>query len=188
MGGFKSTPRGFELNGKPFFLNSGEIHYFRIKATDWEKHFDALLASGCNTVSTYICWSFHETAEGKFDFTGKTLKERNILGFLDLAAKKGLYITVKPGPYILAEYLDQGIPSWFINKHPEVQVMDADGNYNIPYVASYMHPAYLKYGLKWYDKILPEIAKRQISRGGKIILMQVNGNTDTKSFLFPKLP
>lgn len=183
MGQFKSTPNGYLLNGKPFYLNSGEVHYFRIKASLWEKHLTKLKESGCNTVSTYICWSFHEIKEGTFDFTGKTRPERNILGFLDLAKRLGLWITVKPGPYILAEYLDQGIPRWLIKKHPEIQVMDAWGGFNNPFVSSFMHPTYIKYSLKWYDKILPHLAKRQIQSGGNVIQIQVCNEVGLQQWL-----
>jgi len=158
--------QGFSLDGKPFFLYSGEIHYFRVSKDRWKKHLKKLKSAGANTVSTYIPWSWHEIEEGSFDFTGKTDSQRDILGFLEYAAEEGLFVSVKPGPYILAEFEDRGIPSWLTGSHPEIQARGVD-------MVTYMHPVFLHYIQRWYDAILPHLAQRQITRGGNIILMQV---------------
>jgi beta-galactosidase len=61
----------FVLGAKPFFLYSGEVHYFRIKKSDWAARLRALKAAGFNTVSSYIPWIWHEPEEGVTDFTGE---------------------------------------------------------------------------------------------------------------------
>ena len=97
---FKLTSKAFKLNGNDFFILSGEVHYFRIPKRLWRKHLTLLKEASCNTVSTYIPWCWHEHDDNKFDFTGKTCPERNLIGFLDLCHEMGLYVIVKPGPYI----------------------------------------------------------------------------------------
>jgi len=101
---FTATKGHFLKNGKPHFVISGEIHYFRVDPKLWEKHLTLLKQSGANTTSTYISWDWHEYEEGKFDFTGETHPARNIIKYIKLCKKVGLDLIVKPGPYILAEY------------------------------------------------------------------------------------
>lgn len=163
---FSAGKHHFLLDGKPFFLYSGEVQYFRIAREFWKTHLAKLKAAGANTVSTYIPWSWHEVEEGRFDFSGETDPQRDLLGFLDEAKAAGLYVSVKPGPYILAEFEDRGIPEWFLAKHPEVLAQGVD-------VVAYLHPVFLEYTRKWYDAVMPHLARRQITHDGNIILMQV---------------
>ena len=67
----------FIVNGKPFFIFSGEIHYFRIPRREWEDRIKKAKDVGLNTFSSYIPWIWHEPKEGQFDFTGKTRPERD---------------------------------------------------------------------------------------------------------------
>ena len=113
---FSASKGYFVKNGKPVFVVSGEIHYFRLDPKLWEKHLKLLKDSGANTTSTYIPWDWHEYEENKFDFTGLTNPARNLIKYIKLCKKVGLDLIVKPGPYILAEYEGQGLPQWFINK------------------------------------------------------------------------
>jgi len=78
----------FVLGGKPFFLYSGEIHYFRIPKNKWKDRLSKLKSAGFNTVSSYIPWIWHETQEGQKDFTGETCPERDVLSFIDSRARK----------------------------------------------------------------------------------------------------
>ena len=83
----------FSLNGRPFFLYSGEVHYFRIPKTQWRARLTALKKAGFNTVSTYIPWSWHEPEEGRIDLTGETHPERDVMTFLDTAKSLGLFVS-----------------------------------------------------------------------------------------------
>ncbi len=170
---FEVAAEGFKKDGHPFFLLSGEMHYFRVKKKDWPKHLEKMKKAQLDSVTTYIGWSFHETKEGQFDLTGKTSPERDIVGFIDLCGQMGLNLNVKPGPYILAEYQDQGIPRWLLEKHPEIQVCGPNGKPNIPFVCSFMHPTYLAYAAKWFDQIIPILRDRQSSKGGPILMTQI---------------
>ena len=84
------SKQALRLNGKDTFLYSGEVHYFRIPRKYWKKHLQALVDAGCNAVSTYVPWSWHEFKEGTIDLTGRTHPERDLQGFLALAATYNL--------------------------------------------------------------------------------------------------
>ncbi len=163
---FKAEKHYFTLEGKPFFFYSGEIQYFREKKALWKEHLKKLKAAGCNAVTTYIPWSWHELEEGRFDFTGETLPERDLIGFLDAVQETGLVAALKPGPYILAEFEDRGIPSWLTQGYPEIQAKSVD-------MITYMHPTFHKFVRLWYDAVLPIIQERQITQGGPVIMLQV---------------
>ncbi len=171
---FSASDGYFLKNGKPFFVISGEIHYFRVDPKFWEKHLKLLKDSGANTTSTYIPWDWHEYEENKFDFTGETNPARNLIKYIKLCKKVGLDLIVKPGPYILAEYEGQGLPQWLLNKvSKNAHALDENGNVISPDLMSYMSDEYLKYSFLWYDKIMPIISEYQESNGGPITMMQV---------------
>lgn len=90
----------FYLDGKPFKILSGAIHYFRIPAEDWYHSLYNLKALGFNTVETYVAWNLHEPVEGEFDFEGDLDLEK----FLQIAQDLGLYAIVRPSPFICAEW------------------------------------------------------------------------------------
>lgn len=164
----------FILNGKKTFLNSGEIHYFRIKKELWDTHLSAAKEAGLTTVSSYVPWDFHEPEENLFDFFGKTLPERDLDSWVKKCQEYGLFCILKPGPFILAEYRGAGLPDWFMQKHvPEVKMHDSKGNPVSSDGISIFYPEYLEKVEKWYDQIMPFIAEREISNGGNVIMMQV---------------
>lgn len=168
------TNNYFMKNGRAKFLISGEIHYFRINPKYWKKHLKLLKESGADTVSTYIPWDWHEIEEDKFDFDGKTDPARNITRFIELCKNEKLKMIVKPGPYILAEYKNQGLPSWLLKRlSKNAFALDESGNIISPDLVSYLSDEFLDYAFKWYDKVLPIISVNQIKNGGPISMMQV---------------
>ncbi len=171
---FKITEDNFKLGSRNFFVYSGEIHYFRLKPETWAVHLKKAKAANLNTVSTYIPWDWHEYEEGKFDFTGQTNPQRNLIGFIELCKKNGLFLIVKPGPYILAEYMDHGIPQWLLSSRPEILSLNREGKPFGHARVTLMHPVYLKYAGLWYDKILKIIKNNLVTKpGGIIISMQL---------------
>ncbi len=164
----------FTKEGKPYFLISGEVHYFRINPKLWKNHLQLLKQSGANTVSTYIPWDWHEFEEGNFDFSGKTHPARNLLRFIKLCKEVKLDLIVKPGPYILAEYENQGLPGWLLKKlSKNAFALDENGHIISPDLVSYMSNEFLDYTFKWYDKVLPIVSEHQVFNGGPIVMMQV---------------
>lgn len=101
---------GFYLDGQPLQIISGTIHYFRVVPEYWEDRLQKLKECGMNAVETYTCWNLHERKEGVFDFSGGL----NLAQYLEIAKKLGLFVILRPGPYICAEWDMGGLPSWLM--------------------------------------------------------------------------
>jgi hypothetical protein len=153
------TARGgvFLIDNRPTFLRAGEMHYFRIKREVWLSSLAKLKEAGLNTISTYIPWIWHEVEEGHFDFVGKTHPQRDLVGFIEACRQTDLYLIVRPGPFIYAEYRGFGHPLWLGEHYPETVAKRADGQ---PDRASYyfnhsvLHPTYLSKVEKWYERLI----------------------------------
>ena len=109
---FTTGDKTFLLNGKPFVVKAAEIHYPRIPREYWEHRIKMCKALGMNTVCLYVFWNIHEQQEGKFDFTGNN----DVAAFCRLAQKNGMYVIVRPGPYVCAEWEMGGLPWWLLKK------------------------------------------------------------------------
>ncbi|MBL6537542.1 beta-galactosidase [Streptococcus suis] len=144
----------FYLDGKPFKILSGAIHYFRVHPDDWYHSLYNLKAMGFNTVETYVPWNLHEPQKGQFDFSGIL----DLEAFLDLAQELGLYSIVRPSPYICAEWEWGGLPAWLMTEDLQVRSSDA---------------TYLKHLDDYYAFLLPKLVKRQLSHQGTILMFQV---------------
>jgi beta-galactosidase len=181
---FKIKEDSFYLNGKKVFLNSGEIHYFRINRGLWDKHLEAAKEAGLTTVSTYVPWAWHEPEEGIFDLTGASCPERDLKGWLQQCRAYGLYCILKPGPFILAEYRGAGLPDWFLDRHgSEVKMHDSKGGIVSCEGISLFNPVFLEKVALWYDKIMPFIREYEISAGGPVIMMQICNEIGVFSWL-----
>jgi beta-galactosidase len=162
----------FLINGKAEIIHAAEFHYFRIPVSEWKSRLQLLKDTGFNTLATYIPWLWHESSEGHFDFDGSTHPMRNLESFLDLATEMGLWIIARPGPYIMAETINEGIPQWVFEQYPEVSVIDQAGHHQ-PYL-SYHHPQADKLIKAWFKAIFTVLDPRQITQGGKIIMVQLD--------------
>jgi beta-galactosidase len=181
---FRVEGSNFYHNGKKIFLNSGEIHYFRIKRELWSKHLQAAKEAGLTTVSTYVPWAWHEPTEGVFDFNGTSCPERDLLGWIERCLAFGLNCIVKPGPFILAEFRGAGLPDWFLERHGnEVKMRNSRGEIVPSDGLCLFHATYLEKVAKWYDRVMPLIAQNEISAGGPIIMMQVCNEIGVFSWL-----
>ena len=144
----------FYLNGEPFKILSGAIHYFRVPKEDWYHSLYNLKALGFNTVETYVPWNMHEPTEGTFDFEG----DLDIGRFLQIAQDLGLYAIVRPSPFICSEWEFGGLPAWLLNKDMRIRSSC---------------PAYIEMVGRYYDHLLPHLVSRQLENGGNILMMQV---------------
>ena len=171
---FEIKGDNFLLNNTKTFLNSGEIHYFRIGRELWDRHLDAACEAGLTTVSTYVPWAWHEPKEGVFDFDGATCPERDVKEWLQRCQARGLTCIVKPGPFILAETRGAGLPDWFLERHgTEIRMRNRKGEIVASDGVNLFHPKYLEGVTRWYDQIMPLIARHELSAGGPIIMMQL---------------
>ena len=174
----------FYLNDKKVFLNSGEIHYFRIKRELWDKHLDEAKEAGLTTISTYVPWAWHENEEGIFDFDGASCPERDLKGWVERCQAHGLHCILKPGPFILAEFRGAGLPDWFLDEYRnEVKMRNSKGEIFPSDGVSLFNQKYLDKVTLWYDKIMPFISERQVSAGGPVIMMQICNEIGVFSWL-----
>ena len=155
MSTFTVESSGFLLDGKPFRLLAGAMHYFRIHPAYWEDRLRKLRAMGLNTVETCVAWNRHEPAPGEFRFDGRL----DLVHYIRCAADLGLHVVVRPGPYICAEWDLGGLPAWLL-RDPGMRLRC-------------YHEPYLKAVDRYFDALLPQLAPLQISRGGPILAMQV---------------
>lgn len=172
MDEFRVQGGQFWINDQPLLLQAGEIHYFRTPVDQWEQRLGLLKAAGFNALATYIPWLWHQVEEGKSDLDGHTHPMRNLAGFLDLAAEMGMYIIARPGPYIMAETINEGIPPWVFAKYPQCAYISQDGK--AQNIASYLQPDFKTCAARWYKEIFSILAPRQITRGGRIVLVQLD--------------
>ena len=154
-GTFEVGKNTFLLNGKPFVVKAAEVHYPRIPEPYWEQRILSCKALGMNTLCLYVFWNLHEQQPGKFDFSGN----KDIAKFCRLAQKHGMYVIVRPGPYVCAEWEMGGLPWWLLKKE-DVQLRTLD-------------PYYMERVGIFMNEVGKQLADLQISRGGNIIMVQV---------------
>lgn len=154
MSGIEIKDR-FYLDGEEFHLISGAIHYFRVVPQYWEDRLLKLRAMGCNTVETYIPWNMHEPKEGEFVFDGML----DLGKFIELAKSIGLYVILRPSPYICAEWEFGGFPAWLLKE---------DGM-----KLRCTYKPYLDHVKRYYDTLMPYIKKYTYDNGGPVIMMQI---------------
>ncbi len=143
------------LDGKPFRVISGEMHYPRIPRAYWRDRLRMARAMGLNTITTYVFWNVHEPHPGAYDFAGNN----DVAEFIREAQQEGLYVILRPGPYVCAEWEWGGFPAWLLKDH-NIVVRSSD-------------PKFLEPAIRWLERLGKELAPLQIGNGGPIILTQV---------------
>ena len=149
----------FLLHDKPFQILSGELEYARIPRAEWRDRLRKVRAMGLNTITVYVFWNLHERQPGVYDFAG----QNDVAEYLREAQKEGLYVVLRPGPYVCAEWDLGGYPAWLLKADSEGHVMQLRGS----------DPAYLEAARRWMRRLGKELAPLQASRGGPIIAVQV---------------
>lgn len=152
---FEIKSDSFYFDSKPLRILSGAIHYFRTLPPYWEDRLIKLKGAGLNTVETYVPWNLHEPREGEFNFEGLCDVER----FITAAGELGLHVIVHPSPYICAEWEFGGLPAWLL-QNEGIDLRCADKTY-MEKISAY------------YKELLPRLAKHQCTRGGPVIMMQI---------------
>jgi beta-galactosidase len=152
---FKAESGQFTVDGKPFQVISGEIHYARIPRAYWRDRMRMAKAMGLNTITTYVFWNVHEPRPGEYDFSGNN----DLAEFIRIAQQEGLYVILRPGPYACAEWEFGGFPSWLLKDHSTV-VRSSD-------------PKFIEPARRWILRLGKETSRLQIGNGGPIILVQV---------------
>ena len=162
----------FWLKDKPLLIQAAEFHYYRTPPDQWAHRLGLMQQAGFNTLATYIPWLWHQPEPGITDVDGHTHPMRNLAGFLDLAADMGFHIIARPGPYIMAETINEGIPPWVFAQNPQASFIDQTGK--IQNIASYLQPDFLRCVEEWYKAVFEVLTPRQITHGGRILLIQLD--------------
>jgi beta-galactosidase len=167
---FALGAQDFLLDGKPFQIIAGEMHFARIPRPYWRHRLQMAKAMGLNTVATYVFWNFHEPLPGKFDFS---TENHDIASFIRMAKEEGLWVIVRPGPYACAEWEFGGYP-WWLLKETDLVVRGKD-------------PRFLSACGRYLKALGEEIAPLQITKGGPILMVQVENEYgsfgDDKEFM-----
>lgn len=153
---FSLGKKDFLLDGKPFQIISGEMHPARIPEEYWRHRIQMAKAMGCNTIAAYVFWNYHETTPGVFDFT---TGNHNIAKFIKLCQEEHMWVLLRPGPYVCAEWDFGGLPSYLL-KIPDIKVRCNDKRY----IAAMT---------KYVSRLSKEVAPLQCSAGGPILMVQV---------------
>ena len=154
-GDFTVGNKTFLLNGQPFIVKAAEVHYPRIPRPYWEHRIQMCKALGMNAVCIYIFWNIHEQREGEFNFTGNN----DVAEFCRLAQKNGLYVIVRPGPYVCAEWEMGGLPWWLLKKK-DIRLRERD-------------PYFMERVKIFEKKVGEQLKPLTIQNGGPIIMIQV---------------
>lgn len=145
----------FLLNGKPFQIISGEMHYPRIPREYWRDRLKMARAMGLNSITTYVFWNLHEPKPGVYDFSGQL----DVATFIRMAQEEGLSVILRPGPYVCAEWDLGGLPAW-LQADPKMVLRSND-------------PAFMEPVARWLTRLGKELAPLQRAHGGPIIAVQV---------------
>jgi len=159
----------FMLDGKPFQMISGEMHYPRVPREAWRARMKMAKAMGLNTIGTYVFWNVHEPEKGKFDFTAGS----DVAEFVKIAQQEGLWVILRPSPYVCAEWEFGGYPYWLQNeKGLTVRSKETQ------YLAEYK---------KYILEVGRQLAPLQVNHGGNILMVQIENEygsySDDKEYL-----
>ncbi len=153
---FEIDSVNFLLDGKPFQIISGEMHYSRIPKKYWRQRIQMAKAMGCNTIATYVFWNYHEQEPGKFDFSSGN---RDVAEFIRIVQEEGMWLLFRPGPYSCGEWDLGGIPPYLLSI-PDIKLRCSDTRYMA---------AVERYVKEMSDVIRPHL----ITNGGPIIMLQI---------------
>jgi beta-galactosidase len=153
---FSLSKNDFLLDGKSFQIISGEMHPARIPKQYWRHRIQMAKAMGCNTIAAYIFWNYLETSPGIFDFASEN---RNVAEFIRICKEEKMWVLLRPGPYVCAEWDFGGLPSYLL-KIPDIKLRCMDTRY-ISAISRYV------------NRLSKEIAPLQCTNGGPILMVQI---------------
>jgi beta-galactosidase len=158
--GVQLDGRGIRIDNEPRVVLCASLFYFRLPREQWRARLEQVRDSGYTCVDVYLPWNFHETAPGRWSFTGR----RDVGAFLDLAHETGLHVIARPGPYICSEWDGGALPAW-LGLDPELRVRQNE-------------PRFLAQVTTWFDHVMPLLAERQHPAGGPVIMVQLENELD----------
>lgn len=145
----------FLLDGKPLQIISGEMHYTRVPREAWRQRMRMAKAMGLNTIGTYVFWNVHEPQKGHYDFSGNN----DIAAFVKTAKEEGLWVILRPSPYVCAEWEFGGYPYW-LEKESGLVVRSKE-------------PKYLDAYKKYLTQVGKQLSPLLVNHGGNILMVQI---------------
>lgn len=152
---FTLGDNSFLLDGKPFQMISGEIHYPRVPREAWRQRMRMAKAMGLNTIGTYVFRNVHEPQKGHYDFSGNN----DIAAFVKEAKAEGLWVILRPSPYVCAESEFGGYPYWLQNEKG--------------LIVRSKEAAYVKAYRNYIMEVGKQLAPLQVNHGGNILMVQI---------------
>lgn len=153
---FALSTTDFMLDGKPFQMISGEMHPARIPHEYWRQRIQMAKAMGCNTIAAYVFWNYQEPVKGQFDFsTGN----HNIAEFIKIAQEEGMWVLLRPGPYVCAEWEFGGLPPYLLQT-PDIKVRCMD-------------PRYIAAVKTYVERLAAEVKPLLVTNGGPVVMVQI---------------
>jgi beta-galactosidase len=152
---FTIKGRHFLLNGEPFVIRCGEIHYSRVPKEYWRHRLELARAMGLNTVCVYLFWNYHEESYGVFNFSG----DKDVSAFCSLAQELGLWVILRPVPYSCAEWDFGGLPAYLL-RDPHIQLRCS-------------YPGFLKPAQRYLKEVAKHLVSHQVSHGGNVLMVQI---------------
>ncbi len=154
---FAVGEKDFLLDGQPLQIRCGEMHFARVPREYWRHRLQAIKAMGMNTVCAYLFWNYHEWREGRYQWDG----QRDAAEFCRQAQAEGLWVILRPGPYACAEWEMGGLPWWLLKKHPGDAFLRSRDD------------AFVQPVRRWMKEVGRVLGDQQVSRGGPILMVQV---------------
>lgn len=155
------------VDDKPVELISGEFHYWRNDPDHWEGILERIQGLGLKSISSYVPWQYHALQTGSYDFTGETKRSRNLVRFLELVAQAGLWLLIRPGPYIYAEWKNAGVPDWVYPYHR-------------------LHPEFMKLTQDYVSAVCEVLRPQLATHGGRIVALQADNNIECWDQIYEK--
>ena len=152
---FSVKGKHFILDGEPFVIRCGEIHYSRVPKEYWRHRLELARAMGLNTVCVYLFWNYHEETFGIFNFSG----EKDVASFCSLAQELGLWVILRPGPYSCAEWDFGGLPAYLL-RDPHMQLRCS-------------YPGFLRPAQRYLKEVAKYLVPLQVTHGGNILMLQI---------------
>ncbi|KAM8835931.1 beta-galactosidase-1-like protein 2 [Synchiropus picturatus] len=153
--GLVANTSQFTLEGTPFQIIGGSVHYFRVPRAYWRDRLMKMKACGINTLTTHVPWSLHQPEKDVFNFH----TQLDLEAYINLAAELGLWVILRLGPYVSSELDLGGLPSWLLR----------DGSMRLRTT----YPGFTQAVNTYYDKLIPKMVPLQFKKGGPIIAVQV---------------
>ncbi|MGH8125254.1 MAG: beta-galactosidase, partial [Rhodanobacteraceae bacterium] len=154
---FELSARQFLLDGKPFVIHSGEMHPVRIPREYWRHRIRMAQAMGLNAISLYLMWNALESEPGRFDLT---TGRRDFARFIRICAEEGMWVYLRPGPYICGEWDFGGLPPYLL-RHPHIRVRDKDD------------PDYMVAVRRYIGTLAPVVKPLLAINGGPVLMLQI---------------